>query len=125
MNELVRLRRLNRIAGYRRTEGNLNFYSPDLYSWNGIEIQYEVEDYFSGARDRNSRMLFSNDIVNYTLNGVQISCELVKDDQLGTFFLFDRENDELIRLDNLIKDREIVDQIEWVSFVFIQEEDGR
>lgn len=125
MNGLVRLRRLNRIAGYRRKEGNYDFYSTDLYSWNGNEIQFDVEDCFSGARDRNSRMLFSNDIVHYTLNGIQVSCELVKDDQLGTFFLFDKENDELIRIDNLIKEREIVDQIEWVSYVFIQEEDDR
>jgi len=81
-----------------------------------------MEDFYSGARDRNNRMLFSNDIVNFTVNGIQLSCELVRDEKLGTFFLFDRENDELIRLENLIKDREIVKQIEWVSFVFIQED---
>ena len=104
-----------------RREGNLVFYSPDMYTWHGNEILFETADHFSGTRDRNNRMLFTNDIVNYTTDGIQHSCEIVRDEKLGTFFLFDLENDDLIRLNSLINGREIVEQIEWVSFVFIQD----
>ncbi|MFZ5554438.1 MAG: hypothetical protein ACOZCO_15065 [Bacteroidota bacterium] len=118
MNELVRLRRGNRIVGYRRREGNFRFFSADLYSWNGNDIPYENEDYFTGTRDRNNRMLFSNDIINYREGENTITCEVVRDEKLGTFFLFDRENEDLIRLESLRNGREIIEQLEWVSFVF-------
>lgn len=63
---LIRLRIDRHIIGYRRTINNTDFFSKDLFWWNGNKLPYTHADYSVGYKTSQNRELFENDIIEIT-----------------------------------------------------------
>lgn len=61
--DLLRLRVDRHIIGYRRTMNNTDFFSKDLFWWNGNKLPFTHADYSVGFKTSQNRTLFENDIV--------------------------------------------------------------
>lgn len=91
-----RLRLENKIVGFKKQIHQSIFYSKDQYAWNGKEIQYTIEDKFTGFFDNNRRAIYAEDIIEFTKNN-NIKYALVHFDEiLENFQIFDLSNDQLL-----------------------------
>lgn len=60
---LLRLRIDHHIIGYRKTLNNTDFFSKDLFWWNGNKLPFTHADYSVGFKTSQNRSLFENDII--------------------------------------------------------------
>lgn len=64
-----RLRNTDTIVGYMRkvNEGSY-FFSKDSFWWSGRKLQYQQVDEWTGFYDKNRKMIFELDIINYKVD---------------------------------------------------------
>ena len=111
-----RLRKGSRIMGFSRVIGKSTYYSSDSFWWNGTAIEHEERDEATGYRDKNSRLLYENDIIR-----ARYSDPFRK----SALFRIIRKQDELILchmesgLTESLSHLERMRSIEWISYVFI------
>jgi hypothetical protein len=103
MNEKrYRLRKDDKIVGYRKVIGKSEFFSKDEYAWGGIVIDYLQADLFTGKFDMDRKAIYAEDIIESKNNEETEYALVVYDDLLDQFSLYTIDGDK--RLSHLSMD---------------------
>jgi hypothetical protein len=117
-NEIrFRLRVDQQVVGYLKQIGSSNFYSKDCFWWSGAEIQFDQKDQCLFLKDKNNRMLYAMDIIQFSTHP-HLHFIIHFDEQLNTMQLIEFETKSIFSNDAWMSLKE-AESATWVSYVFI------
>lgn len=68
-SDLYRLKWRGKVVGYRKQVGSYAFFSRDDFWYNGSELPFDLEQPYTGVKDRRGRKLFVGDVVRTEVDG--------------------------------------------------------
>lgn len=113
-----RLRVADKIVGYKKQIQQIDFYSKDQYAWNGKELEFEIQDPFTGYFDKNRRAIYSEDIVEFQNENDSFHGLILFDELLQQFQILEWET-QTLRAEKSFHEWMQTSLI-WKSYHFIQ-----